>query len=97
MSPRDRLSTVFAPDVLAALEQLIDERAAELAQTLAVRALRKRSEFLTVAEAADLLRADRQRVYDLLSAGRLIRHKDGSRVLVKRAELEAYLNGNGRG
>jgi len=49
------------------------------------------SEYLTVAEAADLLRAKPQRVYDLLSDGRLTRHKDGSRVLVARAELVAHL------
>ena len=96
MTPRDRLSAVFAPDVLEAIEHLIDERAAELAQTLAVRAMRKRSEYLTVQEAADMIRADRQRVYDLLSSGRLTRHKDGSRVLIRRAELEAYLHGNAR-
>lgn len=49
------------------------------------------SPYLSVAEAAELLRADRQRVYDLLSSGRLTRHKDGARVLVLRAELAAYL------
>lgn len=49
------------------------------------------SEFLSVAEAAELLRSSRQRVYDLLSDGRLTRHKDGSRVLVERAELVAHL------
>jgi excisionase family DNA binding protein len=51
------------------------------------------SPFLTVVEAAEFLRCERQRVYDLLSAGRLARHKDGSRVLVSRAELEAHVNG----
>jgi excisionase family DNA binding protein len=49
------------------------------------------SEFLTPTEAAELLRAKPQRVYDLLSSGRLTRHKDGSRVLVSRAELVAHL------
>jgi excisionase family DNA binding protein len=51
---------------------------------------------LTVSEAAEFLRAKPQRVYDLLSDGRLTRHKDGSRVLVDRCELDAYL-GNSRG
>ena len=51
---------------------------------------------LTVPEAAKRLRAKPQRVYDLLSDGRLTRHKDGSRVLVDRRELDAYL-GNSRG
>ena len=49
------------------------------------------SEYLTVPEAAELLRARPQRVYDLLSEGRLQRFKDGSRVLIRRADLEAYL------
>ncbi len=49
------------------------------------------SEFLTVAEAAELLRAKPQRVYDLLSDGRLERFKDGSRVLVRRADVAAHL------
>ena len=49
--------------------------------------------YLTVAEAANYLRAKPQRVYDLLSARRLTRFKDGRRVLVSRAELEAYLAG----
>ena len=48
-------------------------------------------EFLTVTEAAELLRAKPQRVYDLLSDGRLERFKDGSRVLVRRADLVAHL------
>jgi excisionase family DNA binding protein len=55
------------------------------------------SPFLTIPEAAELLRSKRQRVDDLLSAGRLARHKDGSRTLVSRAELLAYLGGAGEG
>jgi excisionase family DNA binding protein len=51
------------------------------------------SPYLTVREAADYLRARPQRVYDLLSDGRLTRVKDGSRVLVARAELDAHLAG----
>jgi excisionase family DNA binding protein len=49
------------------------------------------SPFLTVAEAAVYIRASRQRVYDLLSSRRLSRRKDGARVLINRAELDAYL------
>jgi excisionase family DNA binding protein len=55
------------------------------------------SEFVTVEEAAELLRARPQRVYDLLSQGRLTRFKDGSRVLVARAELLAHLAGEAVG
>lgn len=49
------------------------------------------SPYMSVDEAAAYLRCDRQRIYDLLSARRLQRHKDGARVLISRAELEAYL------
>ena len=72
--------------------EAVAERVVEL---LAARATAARgSPYLSVAEAAEFLRADRQRVYDLLSSGRLSRIKDGARVLVAHAELECYL-GNG--
>ena len=54
------------------------------------------SRFLTIIEAAELLRCSRQRVDDLLSSGRLSRVKDGRRTLVSRAELEHYLGGDRR-
>jgi excisionase family DNA binding protein len=47
--------------------------------------------YLTVAEAAEYLRAKPQRVYDLLSARRLTRHKEGSRTLLLRSELERHV------
>ena len=50
-------------------------------------------ELLTVQEVADLLRCKRQRVYDLLSQDRLPHLKDGSRVLIRRSEVLAYLEG----
>ena len=49
------------------------------------------SPFMTIAEAAEYLRCKRQRIDDLLSSGRLTRHKDGTRTLVSRAELAAYI------
>lgn len=52
---------------------------------------RVQSELMTVPEAAELLRCKPQRVYDLLSDGRLERLKDGSRVLVRRADVVAHL------
>jgi excisionase family DNA binding protein len=85
-------------DVVA---RLVEELAAEVADR-AEAILRERLEaverepesaYMTVPEAAELLRAKPQRVYDLLSARRLTRHKDGSRVLVLRAELESHLRG----
>ena len=73
------------------------ERIVELVLTrLADRGESRRTPYLSVAEAAERLRAKPQRVYDLLSSGRLTRFKDGSRVLVSRDELDAYLAGAGR-
>ncbi len=79
--------------------RLSPEEKAELVEAVAAAVLERievqppSSPFLSIAEAADFLRAKPQRVYDLLSAGRLTRHKDGSRVLVSRAELDAHLSG----
>jgi excisionase family DNA binding protein len=79
------LAELVVPLVLVELRRSEIGRAGEL-------------EYLTVSEAAEHVRAKPQRVYDLLSAGRLRRYKDGARVLVKRTELEAYLaNGGARG
>lgn len=76
--------------------EAIAERAAEIVLArLAAERPAGASEYLTVPEAAELLRAKRQRVDDLLSMGRLTRFKDGARTLVSRAELEAYLAGEG--
>jgi excisionase family DNA binding protein len=72
---------------------LIDE-IAERAAALVLERLDgnpRQPELLSVPEAAELLRCSRQRVYDLLSAGRLERLKDGSRVLVRRADVIAHL------
>lgn len=49
------------------------------------------SPYMTVVEAAAYLRAPRHRVDGLLSARKLTRHKDGSRTLVSRAEVEAHV------
>jgi excisionase family DNA binding protein len=71
---------------LAAISDALPREAAEPA-----------SPFLTIPEAAKYLCCPtRQRVDDLLSSGRLTRVKDGSRTLIARAELESYLNTNGR-
>ena len=77
--PDDVLESVAERAAAIVLERLADERP------------NGDSEFCSVAEAAEVLRSSRQRVYDLLSDGRLTRHKDGSRVLVSRSELVAHL------
>lgn len=40
---------------------------------------------------------NRQRVDDLLSSGRLERVKDGSRTLIRRSDLDAYLDNGSNG
>lgn len=86
----EQLVTLALPP---ALLDAITERAAEVV----LERLRAEAEapprMLTVPEAAAFLRAKPQRVYDLLSDGRLTRQKDGRRVLVDRQELERYLDG----
>lgn len=71
------------------LDAIAERAAAIVLEQLASTA--PESELMTVDEAAEFLRCKRQRIYDLLSAGRLHRHRDGSRVLVSRAELVAHL------
>jgi excisionase family DNA binding protein len=55
------------------------------------------SPYLTVREAATYLRCEPQRIYNLLSEGRLTRVKDGGRTLVARAEVDRYLQGQPTG
>ena len=82
----DGLAFTLPPDAVDA----IVERAAELVrEQLAGRP----GEWLTVDEAAAYARCSRQRIYDLRSAGRLPKTGDGSRVLVRRSDLDAYLGG----
>jgi excisionase family DNA binding protein len=83
-----------AEALVEALRLLVAELVRE---ELARLAPREPSPYLSVEEAAAFLRARPQRIYDLLSDGRLRRVKDGARVLVARRELEAYLSQRGRG
>jgi excisionase family DNA binding protein len=89
MSGTLRLQFDLPPEALEKIAERVAEILGEGAGKLAAPIDRP---YLNVSEAAEYLRASRQRVYDLLSCGRLRRYKDGSRVLVSRAELEAYLS-----
>jgi len=84
----DRLAFPVPDELVEAIAERVAELLAERPETSRRRDL---SPYFSVAEAAEYLRADRQRIYDLLSDGRLRRFKDGSRVLVSRAELEGHL------
>ncbi|MEK6273223.1 MAG: helix-turn-helix domain-containing protein [Actinomycetota bacterium] len=50
--------------------------------------------YLTVDQAAEYLACKPKRVYDLCSQRRLPFRKDGSRTLLRRADLDAYLEGS---
>lgn len=87
---------------MRALDFLSDESRAELDALISAtvtaeverqlaRRLQEPSAFMTIPEAAEVLRCKRQRVDDLLSSGRLTRYKDGSRTLIRRNELDTYL------
>jgi excisionase family DNA binding protein len=78
-----------------AIEQIAD-RAAEIALVRLAGEV-ARPLYLSVPEAAELLRCKRQRVDDLLCQRRLTRVKDGRRTLILRAEVEAYLRGEPTG
>jgi excisionase family DNA binding protein len=87
---RGALFAALSPELVAAIEELVDERVFERLERV-YDASERRSPWLTIVEAAELLRCKRQRVDDLLSQGRLARHKDGSRTLLSRAEINAYI------
>lgn len=70
-----------------ALEAVAQRVAAILADTAAD------DPWLSVEEAAARARCGKQRIYDLLSQGRLRGGRDGSRRLIQQSELDAYLGG----
>jgi excisionase family DNA binding protein len=80
------LSIVLPPDFVEAIAERVAEILAERTPRVT-----ETSPYLTVAEAATFLRCSKQRIYDLLSARRLTRHKDGRRVLVARSEIERHI------
>ena len=89
MTGRDRLLAALVTEMVSALEQLVDERVCDRLGGVAG-ASDIVSPWLSVVEAAEFLRCKRQRIDDLLSQGRLTRYKDGSRVLLLRAEIDAH-------
>ena len=80
--------TINLPDELV---ESIAQRAAVLVLERLHQESGQASPFMTIPEAAAYARCKRQRIDDLLSARRLTRHKDGSRTLIRRAELDAHL------
>ena len=85
------LLAALAPEALAELEALIDARV-EQCLAKCIPAPTPPSPLLTVDEAGAYIRAKPQRIRDLLYQRRLTAIKDGTRTLIVRAELDAYLN-----
>jgi excisionase family DNA binding protein len=76
------------PVSLELSDEVLDAIAERVLERLPARGAE--SPFVDVDEAAELLRCDdRQRIYDLCSAGKLTRYKEGSRLLLSRAEVVA--------
>lgn len=69
------------------LVEAIATRVAELTGTGS-----RPSPLMTVVEAAEYLRCQPKRVYDLTSQRRIDFVKDGSRTLIRRDALDKYLN-----
>jgi excisionase family DNA binding protein len=80
-----KLALDLSAETLDVLADLVAERLADRLEAAVP------SPYLTIPEAADYLRCKRHRLDDLLSAGRLTRHKEGSRTLIDRRELEQHV------
>ena len=80
----------LAVELPEALVEAVAARAAVLAAELLAPA-----PWLDVAGAAEHLCCPPSRVYALVSAGRIPVHRDGSRLLFRRAELDAWVEAGG--
>ncbi len=76
-------------DVPEALVEQIARRAADLLAER--RPSTEISPWLSAPEAADRLRCNADRIYDLIALGKLKPRRDGRRVLLHRGDLDAYL------
>lgn len=90
--------------IVDALLAELDDRALDaLAESLAPRLASRliggadRAPWIDVGAAAEYLACPRSRIYALVSARRIPHHKDGSRVLFRREELDDWIrNGGGK-
>ena len=91
MDPDPEMIVVpFSPSLIDRLvTPMVDvaERLIELDRQIRIQT----SPFMSVTEAGTFLRCKPRRIYDLIHAKRLRPYKDGTRVLLRRDELEAYL------
>lgn len=87
MSGLPQIGLVFPPEVIEAIAQ-------RTAEVIASSVAPSVDEYLTVPEAAAVLKCGPKRVYDLTGRGLLGKVHDGSRVLVPRTAIDAYLRGD---
>jgi excisionase family DNA binding protein len=85
-TPHPTLALGVPPELV----ELIAARAAQLVRDQAA-ATDDASPYLTVDQAAEYLACKPKRIYDLTSQRRLPFVKDGSRTLLRRSDLDAYL------
>ena len=72
--------------------EIVEEITRRVTEALAASLdLRRTPELLTTAQAAEYLNCKPQRIYDLKSRGDLPAFKEGGRVLIRRADLDALL------
>jgi excisionase family DNA binding protein len=78
----------------AALDLLAERLTPRLAERLGQNGA-PQSGWLDVAGAAEYIRCPKSRIYALVSANRISFHKDGSRTLFRREELDEYVRSGG--
>ena len=92
--------SVLATALLAELDdQALDQLAALLAPRIAVAlavrgASQKEAGWLNSDQAAEYLGCPRSRIHDLVALRRLEPRRDGRRLLFRRSDLDAYLEGS---
>jgi excisionase family DNA binding protein len=79
------LAALLGPELVAAIERLVDERVALAVTQSRVPAYPK--PWLTVGEAAVLLGCSREAVYQRIRRGRLTTRRQGRRVYVQRTSV----------
>jgi excisionase family DNA binding protein len=85
VTARDRLAAVLAPDVVAALEELVDERVAESLSELAAE---NGAAWLTLTQAAARLGCSADAVRMRVNRGRLEARRQGRRLYVSAASVD---------
>ena len=94
MTARERLAAALAPDVVAALEELVAEHVAE---ATAAAGNGDRSPWLSVRDAANYLGVSERTLNREIARGRVRSETVGRRRILHRAELDNYVKSGGGG